>query len=251
MALFLPASADPHVERRWHLCFANGPELQLISLLSFFWNFLQQLFYTHPHRERHTSRAAWELGNTFLLERHMAAKSEAPLNACTSSPPHLPFHICKNTSTPCQGSCFKEYDQPFASIISECKLRGRARSQVTQQGQGQLWVPAAPDLSLGDLFFLWLVFHHKWVEMKLFRARKLGDKAQLHLGEDTDVLKHQPNLHWSLSMSLVCRGIERVPQVPSMKTEVRTSSHSRQRERQKQCTPTLLRGLDKCGSKNL
>lgn len=31
---------------------------------------------------------------------------------------------------PCQDFCFKEYDQPFASIISECKLRGKARSRA-------------------------------------------------------------------------------------------------------------------------
>lgn len=87
--------------------------------------------------------------------------------------------------------------------------------------------------------------------MKLFRARTLGDEAQLQLGEDTDVVKHQPNLYWSLSMSLVCSGIQRVSQVPCMNTEVRTSSHSRQRERQDQCAPTLLRGLEKCGSKKI
>lgn len=194
-----------------------------------------------------------ELSNTFQLERHTGSNSSQIRGTSLPVPALLPtFHSTPGRTLPClvQGSCFKIYDHPFASIISECKLRGKARSQVTQQSQGQLWVLPAPDLSLGDLLFLWLVFHHRWVEMKLFRAKKLGDEEQLQLGEDTDVVKHQPKLHWGLSMSLVYRGIERLSQVASLNTEVRTSSHSRKRERQNQCTPTLSRGLDKCGSKN-
>lgn len=40
----------------------------------------------------------------------------------------------------------------------------------------------------------------KW---QLLRARILGDEAQLQLGEDTNVVKHQPKLHWTLSVFLV------------------------------------------------
>ena len=103
----------------------------------------------------------------------------------------------------------------------------------------------------------WCLSINGW-KWRLLRARILGDEAQLQLGEDTNVVKHQPKLHWSLSISLLrnatsaCRrGMKRVSQAPSMHTEVRTGFCRKQREMEGQCASRLSRGLAKCDSKKL
>lgn len=150
VALFLPVSADPHAERRWHSCFANGPELQLISLLSFFWNFLQQLFYTHPRRERHTSRAAWELSNTFLLERHTGSNSSQIWGtfqclyqlSSSSSIPHLQEHFHTLSRVLLQRMW-------SAICIHHLRVQAQGQSKISGDTTGQRTALGSPRLEPG------------------------------------------------------------------------------------------------------
>jgi len=109
---------------------------------------LSETVFLHLPTQRmtHSQGCLGNLATHFCWEAAQAAAAGSEktcLGACTSSSPYLPSDNCRDTSAPCQGSCLKEQDLSFASVISECtaQRRGKAKPQMTQQKQEQPWVP--------------------------------------------------------------------------------------------------------------
>lgn len=63
--------------------------------------------------------------------------------------------------------------------------------------------PSVPSLSWVACSFSGWCLSINWWKWQLLGTSILGDEAHLQLGRSANMVKHQPNLHWSLTVSSV------------------------------------------------